>query len=405
VLYNESVDLYYLDSIAIFLLSESSNLFFCSIILFILFYFKKLDQRELIIWFSGFLSIILLAPIIQELFPDSGGYLRCVRDLKDNFRFDEFGCQASIAASSESFQFFNFKRSAPAIYYSIIPIPSIATIMSLGFINKLYLLALYLFIRKRITSSDARLYLLLILFFPTMLVYSATGLRETFVFVVQSLLLLTIIERKFFISTGLMLLLFSIKTQNAAVLSILYTAIFIFSADKSFKRLLIFSIAFLFIIFYNEHVILNIINYFRLGFLNEIGLIPPGGILSEFESIIQIILNSPILFLKGLFAPGIGFSGLNLVFFPESLVFIFITLVAIKYSNYFSEPSDYLVFLTFYTGIVLNFMVVENDSTFLRYRFTFIYLFLFHLILTYDKRAVHEVNDSLKEKKTIEKLS
>ena len=43
-------------------------------------------------------------PIIQELFPDSGGYLRCVRDLKDNFRFDEFGCQASIAASSESFQ-------------------------------------------------------------------------------------------------------------------------------------------------------------------------------------------------------------------------------------------------------------------------------------------------------------
>ena len=50
-------------------------------------------------------------------------------------------------------------------------------------------------------------------------------------------------------------------------------------------------------------------------------------------------------------------------------------------------------------------MVVENDSTFLRYRFTFIYLFLFHLILTYDKRAVHEVNDSLKEKKTIEKLS
>ncbi len=401
MLYNDSVDLYYVDSLLIFLLSESSNLFFCSIILLLLFYFKKLDSQELVLWFSGFFSIILLAPIIQELFPDSGGYLRCVRDLKDNLTFDEFGCQASIAAKSQSFQFFNFKRSAPAIYYSLIPIPSIATIMSLGFINKLYLLGLYFFIRARMDRTDSKFFLLLILFFPTMLLYSATGLRETFVFVVQSLLLFTIIERKLLISTVLIALLFSIKTQNAAVLSILYFAIFIFSADKSFKRLFIFSGAFLFIIFYNEHIILNIINYFRLGFLNEIGLVPPGGLLTEFESIFSIILNSPVLFMKGLLAPGIGASGLNLVFFPESLIFILLILVAFKFTNYFSEPSDYLIFLIFYTGIVLNYMVVENDSTFLRYRYTFIYLFFFHLLLTYDKRVADESHDPLNEKKTI----
>ena len=401
MLYNDSVDLYYLDSLLIFLLSESSNLFFCSIILFVLFNFKKLDSQELVFWFSGFFSIILLAPIIQELFPDSGGYLRCVRDLKDNLRFDEFGCQASIAAKSESFQFLNFKRSAPAVYYSIIPIPSIATIMSLGFINKLYLLALYFFIRARIDRNDSKFFLLMILFFPTILLYSATGLRETFVFVVQSILLFTIIERKLLISTGLIALLFSIKTQNAAVLSILYFAIFVFGADKSFKRLFIFLGTFLFVIFYNEHIILNIINYFRLGFLNEIGLIPPSGILTEFESIFSIILNSPVLFMKGLLAPGIGSGGLNLVFFPESLIFILLILIAIKSANYFSEPSDYLIFLIFYTGIVLNYMVVENDSTFLRYRFTFIYLFFFHLILTYDKRFFYKSDGSLKEKKTI----
>ena len=46
-----------------------------------------------------------MAPFIQELFPDSGGYLRCVRDFKDNLNFDEIGCQASITAESESFQF------------------------------------------------------------------------------------------------------------------------------------------------------------------------------------------------------------------------------------------------------------------------------------------------------------
>jgi hypothetical protein len=213
--------------------------------------------------------------------------------------------------------------------------------------------------------------------------------------------LFTIIERKLLISTGLIALLFSIKTQNAAVLSILYFAIFVFGADKSFKRLFIFLGTFLFVIFYNEHIILNIINYFRLGFLNEIGLIPPSGILTEFESIFSIILNSPVLFMKGLLAPGIGSGGLNLVFFPESLIFILLILIAIKSANYFSEPSDYLIFLIFYTGIVLNYMVVENDSTFLRYRFTFIYLFFFHLILTYDKRFFYKSDGSLKEKKTI----
>ena len=123
MLYNNSVDLYFVDSVVIFLLSEVSNLFFCAIILLLLFYFKTINKTELIFWFTGFSSIIILAPFIQELFPDSGGYLRCVRDFKDNLSFDEIGCQASITAESESFQFFNFKRSAPAIYYSIIPRP------------------------------------------------------------------------------------------------------------------------------------------------------------------------------------------------------------------------------------------------------------------------------------------
>ena len=394
MLYDISVDVYYVESLLIFLLSESANLFFCSIILFLLFYFKKLNQQELIFWLLGFSSIIVLAPFIQTLFPDSGGYLRCLRDFRDNFTFDELGCQAQIARDSESFQYLNVKRSATAIYYSVIPIPSIATIVSLGFINKLYILAMYFFVRRRLNNDDTKFYLLVLLFFPTLLIYSATGLREIFILVVQSLLLFTIIERKLIISTGFLLLLAAIKTQNAAVLSILYFGIFFFGADKSFKRLALFILTFLIIIFYNESVILGVINYFKLGFLTEMGLNPLGGQIAEYESMTSVIFNSPIIFLKGLFSPGLGLSGLNLIFFPESLVFIGLFYIAIKSSNYFSEPIDYLFFLIFYVGIVLNFVVVENDSTFLRYRFTFIYLFLFHLLLAYDKRILSKTTKS-----------
>ena len=254
MLYDISVDVYYVESLLIFLLSESANLFFCSIILFLLFYFKKLNQQELIFWLLGFSSIIVLAPFIQTLFPDSGGYLRCVRDFRDNFTFDELGCQAQVARESETFQHLNAKRSATAIYYTVIPIPSIATIVSLGFINKLYILAMYFFVRRRLNNDDTKFYLLVLLFFPTLLLYSATGLREIFVLVVQSLLLFTIIERKLIISTGFLVLLAAIKAQNAAVLSVLYFGIFVFGADKSFKRLALFIPAFLIIIFYNESV-------------------------------------------------------------------------------------------------------------------------------------------------------
>tara|TARA_B100001175_G_scaffold314364_1_gene323573 strand:- start:10858 stop:12063 length:1206 start_codon:yes stop_codon:yes gene_type:complete len=396
VLYNNSVDLYFVDSVVIFLLSEVSNLFFCAIILLLLFYFKTINKTELIFWFTGFSSIIILAPFIQELFPDSGGYLRCVRDFKDNLSFDEIGCQASITAESESFQFFNFKRSAPAIYYSIIPIPSIATIMSLAFINKIYLLFTYIFIRNRINSSDVRFYLLLLFFFPTILLYSATGLREIFILILQSFLLITIIERKWTISSLLILLLASIKTQNAAVFLILYTGVLFFRADKSFSHLLGFLIILGLTIISFEKEILGVINYFRIGFLNEMGMIPPSGFVSEYKSIPTLIINAPIIFLQGIFSPGFGLGGLNLVFFPESILYIVLFILGARRSNYFSESLNWLVFFVFCVGIVLNSIVVENDSTFLRYRFTFIYLLMTHLLLFMGKKETKLPREDIK---------
>ncbi len=393
MLYNSSVDLYFVDSALIFLLSEVSNLFFCGIILLLLFYFKTLNLTEVLFWFGGFASIIIMAPFIQDLFPDSGGYLRCVRDLKDNLSFDEIGCQASIAAESESFQFLNFKRSVPAIYYSIIPIPSIATIMSLAFINKIYLLFLYIFLRNRIENNEMKFYLLILFFFPTILLYSTTGLREIFILIVQSFLLITIIERKWLFSTVLIFLLASVKTQNAAVFLILFSGALIFRSDKSFGHLLIFSILFCVTVFTYEKDILDVINYFRIGFLKENYMIPLSGIVIEYESIFSLMINSPVLFLQGIFSPGFGMSGLNLIFFPESILYVALFIWGAKRSNYFSESLNWLVFITGLVGIVLNLIVVDNDSTYLRYRFTFTYLLMFHLLLFMGKKEVKKPSE------------
>ena len=397
MLYDIFVDVYYFDTPVIFLLSELSNFFFCLIILCVLYYFKKLKFQEFIFWALGFLSIILLAVTVvgPDMFPDSGGYLRCVRDLRDNFSFDEYACQGTITRDSELFQFLGFKRSLPAILFFIIPIPSIASIISLGFINKIYLLGLYIFIRSKLSDDKSRFYLLILFFLPTLLLYSATGLREIIILTIQSVLLFTIIERKLIISTIFFLLLASIKVQNAAVMLVLYAGIFLFRSHKSYFHLIIFLISFLITTLVFQEQILYVINYFRLGFLNEMKLLPPGGIMTKFESIPSMILNSPLVFLKGILSPGLGLSALNIVFFPETILLIIWFVWGAWYTKYFSDSLNCLVFIVFYIGIVLNFIVVENDATFLRYRFTFVYLLMFHLLLMVDKKRKLLVSDGL----------
>ncbi len=397
MLYDIFVDVYYFDTPLIFLLSELSNFFFCLIILCVLYYFKKLKFQEFIFWALGFLSIILLAVTVvgPDMFPDSGGYLRCVRDLRDNFSFDEYACQGTITGDSELFQFLGFKRSLPAILFFIIPIPSIASIISLGFINKIYLLGLYIFIRSKLSDDKSRFYLLILFFLPTLLLYSATGLREIIILTIQSVLLFTIIERKLIISTIFFLLLASIKVQNAAVMLVLYAGIFLFRSHKSYFHLIIFLISFLITTLVFQEQILYVINYFRLGFLNEMKLLPPGGIMTKFESIPSMILNSPLVFLKGILSPGLGLSALNITFFPETILLIIWFVWGAWYTKYFSDSLNCLVFIVFYIGIVLNFIVVENDATFLRYRFTFVYLLMFHLLLMVDKKRKLLVSDGL----------
>ena len=397
MLYDIFVELYNFDTPVVFLLSELSNLAFCSIILCILYYFRKLNFQEFVFWNLGFLSTIVFALTVigPTLFPDNGGYLVCLRDLRDNLYFDDLVCQGSIESDSKLFNFLNFKRSLPAILFFLIPIPSIATSISLAFINKIYLLALYIFIRSKLSDDRTKFYLLVLMFLPTLLLYSSTGLRDILVMVVVATLFFTTIERKFVISTIFLLLLAAIKPQNAAVMMVLYAGIFLFRSHKSFLHLVIFLMSCLIIGVSFQVEILYVVNYFRMGFLNENGLLPLSGVVFEYQSFTALIIDSPLAFLKGIFSPGFGFSGLNIIFFPESIFLIILFIWGARYTGYFSESTNCLVFIVFYLGIVLNSIVVPNDATFLRYRFALVYFLLFHLLLMVDKKRMRIKNNDL----------
>ena len=387
MLYDIFVDYYDFNSPFVLIFSELTNFFFCSFVLLLLYYFKKLNHTELIVWLLGFASVFFVATFVinQGIFPDMGGYMVCLRDLRDNWSFQEKDCGFTQFGLQEVFSLFNLKRPFTAFLYGIVPIPSTASIVSLGVINKLYLLGLYLFIKPRLMSDQAKLLLLFFFFLPTILIYSSTGLRDNLILVTQILLLFTIIERRLIISTVLLTILFAIKTQNALILSMLYMGVFIFRSHARFLNLGIFVFLILaFMLIYNESI-LEVLNYFRIAFLNEVDLLYPGYEFVGYTSLFQVILTSPIIFINALIEPGLSSDPFSMIFFLESLIFIYIFLKFIFSTRFFSSSLNVLVFLVFFAGIVLNQLVVESDYTLLRYRYTYMYLFLFYLLLLYDQ--------------------
>ena len=177
----------------IYFLSESTNLIFCCLVVALFFFANKLSLNELLFWVFLFILAFLINIFVNynpNYFPDIGGYLRCIRDLRDNFQMDEVGCGTIVNSNSEGgLSFLSMKRGLPAIIFAFIPMPSIATYSAVGMINKMLTFFLYLFLKPLLKNQDNLMLLCLIFLLPTFLLYSSIGLRDNLIFVVMVFLL------------------------------------------------------------------------------------------------------------------------------------------------------------------------------------------------------------------------
>lgn len=382
MLFDSGVDYYSLNNPLVYLLSESSNLIFCFLFIFIFFILKKINSIEAIFWAFLFIFAFLINLFInQNQFPDIGGYLRCVRDLRDNFYFDEIGCQLIQSGGEDNLTLYSFKRGLPAIIYSLIPMPSIATFASIGLINKLYIFFIYIFLKPFMPLQRNLVILAILMILPSVLLYSSLGLRDNLIFCSQVLLLFSIIKRYIFFSTILLIILSAIKIQNGIVFSFLYLGIFVFQADKSLKALALYSLLVLISMFIMGDILLATLNYFKLAFLSEDNAIANLDSYVPFKSVLEIIIISPISLLEGLIRP-FPQSISSGIFFLESLLHIFIITLLLKSNmkKFFYNPQFLIVLFTFFIGIILNSLVIENDFTYSRYKFTFLSMFVIYLL-------------------------
>lgn len=389
MIFDSSLDFVSSQNLIIYIASESLNLSFCLILLSLFFLIKRLDSFEYIFWFFLFLITPFIAFFINEnIFPDIGGYLRCMRDIRDNLAFDEIGCQMIQSSGTDNvISLLSFKRGLPALLFSFVPIPSIATIASIGMINKLILFLTYVYVRNSYFKGVQIRWELLLLLLPSILVFSSIGLRDNLVLCIQTLIIFWIIRHRFFLVSFAIILLFMIKAQNGVVFLILYFGWFIFRTFKSFKFLAgyCFFIFLAMVLLSNE--ILATLNFFKLAFLFESGSLINRSLYTEINSLGSLILMTPELIIKGLLRP-FPTSFFSLITFFENLI-ILIILIRILFMNQFlfNTPEFFSILLMTLIGLTLNALVIDNDFSFARYKYPFIYAFIIYIYYLQTRRT------------------
>ena len=289
-----------------------------------------------------------------------------------------------------------------------IPLPTYMTVTSLAFANKFILFITFLWFKRFFNNENEVLLYFLI---PSLVLYSATGLRDTLVMVISIIFIINLIRGKLILPILLLYPLLTLKIQMFAVLALYLLGHLIFQAHRS-KNLFTF---FLFTIFITgaiyQESILEIINLYRVAFVAEDFVALDGTISYEAwalygaENRDDIMLNSiaeaiflAILKLPVLLLIPMPWNWSNL-FYPlqsiESCLLIYLYCKLTLESKIYKDYEFILLSFILVLGLGLYALIMANEGTFVRYRFTIYYPFLLALLYVcrQPKKNIDNIND------------
>lgn len=281
-----------------------------------------------------------------------------------------------------------------------IPLPNFMTVTSLAFSNKLLLFLTFLWFKRYFDDENK---ILLFFLVPSLLLYSSLALRETLIIIFSILFLISMIKNKYLLSLIFLYPIYVLKLQMFAFLSLYFVARVIFRAHKSNKQAAFFVLSALVGSFILESEILSVVNQFRIGFAAENFRVDGGGssyaawnlygddmaqalqILTIQEAIIKSIINLPQILLlpmpwnwTSLFH---AFQTIESIF----LVCLFVY-ISIKNKNY-KNNEFILLSIVLLLSLMLLGLVMANEGTFVRYRFTLFYPFLLAALYIFQNKT------------------
>ena len=380
-----------------FYLFELANFSVLAFFLIILYKLQYLSVNSLIVWtgifFSPFLfNYFLFSPL---LFPDQFQYAGEVMSLKSTGESIQ-NIQAEIVANNNSLAAFSFvPGSMHTVNFSArimgwAPIPNYMTVTSLAFANKFFLFLLFLWLRKFFSNEN---HLLLLFLVPSLVLYSSLSLRDNLVIIFSVLFLLQMLRGRYIISLFLLYPLLHLKIQMFAFLSIYYVGRLIFQAHKSYIGFGILILALLSAAILLDDAVLLTLNSYRYGFAAE-NLDLGNGLTNyaawglygaEIQDSLTMHSIPEVIYLSLLGLPKLLLVPLpwnwTTVFYPlqslESVgIVVLFSWVVIKNNLIRNQEFLFLLFVLICALMVYS-LLLFNVGTFVRYRFTLVYPFLF----------------------------
>ncbi|MDA8851435.1 hypothetical protein N9J04_01525 [Candidatus Pelagibacter sp.] len=344
-------------------------------------------------WIAILLVIYSFIPFFLNdfLFPstymkDQYRYWRAIEEVRSlNFFPDSFIEEGGRAGLFE-------KVVIPSWFLSILPIPFVESIKSIGFFNRFSFLILFLWIYSKNFLNGMPL--LFILFYPSLLLYTSLSLKDPLVLIFMLTSTIFLIDQKYIKFFITILPLYFFKFQNFFFMILLFFIFLIFKEKKKNNKgyyLLISLIIIICSILFLDDIISRM-NSYREGFWRENVISLNTDLFQAFEpigGIFSLLTNSVIALPTFLLRP-LPWQVENIFQAIQSLENIFILFFLIVFTKKAHNQNAFVTgrwVLFLVITMIVHGLVVYNAGTSVRFKYPFIVIFV--VGLAYDLYKVN----------------
>ena len=274
------------------------------------------------------------------------------------------------------------------------PIPNFMTVTSVAFANKFFALITFLWLSRYVEQHRLLFFFIL----PGFIIYSSLGLRDNLVILTSMITMIHLANSRYLLGILFLAPLLILKIQMFLFIGIYLVGKLVFRAHKSFNGMIVLFISALAIILVNHDLILEYLNYFRVGFVAEnfaggyAGFAGAGDASAYEESsllgvMLAAIIGLPYFLLMPL--PWEWSNPFHIATFLDATLCLYATYYIV--TKYQASKNQEIIFLIGCLGIgLLTYsFLVSNVSTFTRYRFTLFlpYLFCIYYVARRDRQS------------------
>lgn len=362
------------------------NVIYILTIFLIIYRYYNIKRLYLVILILHLFSVFLFNGFLFDpnYMPDQFKYLKVAQNIRefDFLNDDNFSNGYAVYFSG--------------VFFGLFPLPFIDSLYSMGMINFLLYLFIFLFMYKK-GFLHSRLIAYFYLLYPSLLLYSSVALRDILVFFIMFFgVYFMLFTRKYILAFGILLLLKFIKFQNLLVFVVSFLLSTLISSKDRLKYLLSAILMLLVVYFmFSDFFTIERLNFYRWAFYNENlsdvtdAFIP----LNSFgDVLLSAVPSSLYIFFRPL--PWIEEGLLQLVQFLENVVIFFIVSYILylntKYKIWNLQEVKFLnVFLIL--ALVIYGLVSYNSGTAVRYKFPFVTIYIvYSLYFIYQAKQLYK---------------